>query len=104
MADGHAPPDVPCNLHHCLLTVGDVEGARQLADELRQGRPSDGDVYVLIGENYQLIELLRMGERVELGDDLAAARDAAGLVRVRRALDLPFDEYDGVVKVARSDD
>lgn len=43
-AEGHVPPDVRCYLHHGLLAVGDVAGARRLADELRRERPADGDV------------------------------------------------------------
>ena len=45
-AEGHVPPDVRCYLHHGLLDVGDVAGARRLADELRRERPADGDVYL----------------------------------------------------------
>ena len=109
VAQGDVLPDVRCYLHHGLLAVGDVAGARRLADELRRERPADGDVYLFIGEDHELagdlreahrwltMGLLRMLSRVEQGDELAVSR-AAGLVRarsrVRRALELPVDEYD----------
>ena len=118
-AEGHVLPDVRCYLHHGLLDVGDVAGARRLADELRRERPADGDVYLFIGEDYELagdlreahrwmtMGLLRMLGRAEEGDDLAVS-GAAGLVRaryrVRRALDLPIDEYDELVEIGRSAD
>ena len=54
-AEGHVPPDVRCYLHHELLAVGDVAGARRLADELRPERPADGDVYLFVGERYELV-------------------------------------------------
>ena len=115
-AGEYVPPDVRCYLHGGLLRVGDLDAARDLADELRRERPIDGDVYLLIGENYESVGNLRTAHRwltmgvqravneVEDGDDLDAAEDAAGLIaarlRVRRALDLPLDEYDRVVASA----
>ena len=118
-AEGHVPPDVRCYLHHELLAVGDVTGARRLADELRRERPADGDVYLFVGESYELagdlreahrwmtMGLLRMLGRAEQGEDLAVG-GAADLVRtryrVRRVLDLPMDEYDAMVEAGRSAD
>jgi tetratricopeptide (TPR) repeat protein len=115
-AGQYVPPDVRCYLHGGLLRVGDLDAARDLADELRHERPTDGDVYLLIGENYESTGDLRTAHRwltmgvqravneVEDGDDLDAAEDAAGLMaarlRVRHALDLPLDEYDRVVASA----
>ena len=112
----YVPPDVRCYLHGALLRVGDLAAARNLADELRRERPIDGDVYLLIGENYESTGDLRAAHRwltmglqravndVEDGDDLDAAEDAAGLMaarlRVRHALDLPLDEYDRLVASA----
>ena len=109
------PPDVRCYLHGGLLRLGDAEAARQIAEELRRERPVDGDVYLFLGENHELVGDLReahrwltMGARrtlddVEDGDD-RAAEDAAGLLmarlRVRHALDLPLDEYDALVASA----
>ena len=94
----------------------DPEPARDLADELCRERPIDGDVYLFIGENYESTGDLRTAHRwltmgvqramndVEDGDDLDAAENAAGLMaarlQVRRALDLPLDEYDRVVASA----
>lgn len=110
-AQGSAPPDTRCYLHHGLLRVGDGAEARKLADELRRERPTDGDVYLLIGQNYEraddLVEahrwftmgLTHMENQVQEGNDLSAAGLAAlALVRfrVRRALNLPPDEYDTV--------
>jgi hypothetical protein len=118
-AAGHVPPDVRCYLHSGLLTVGDLDGARRLAEELRHDRSADSDVFLFVGENYELVDDLREAHRwmtmgllrtvgqVEQGNDLAAG-DAATLAgaryRVRRALDLPVDEYDELVEMARSDD
>ena len=116
VAAGHnVPPDVRCYLHGGFLKLGDVEAARQIAEELRRERPVDGDVYLFLGENHELAGDLReahrwltMGARrtlddVEDGDD-RAAQDAAGLLmarlRVRHALDLPLDEYDSLVASA----
>jgi tetratricopeptide (TPR) repeat protein len=115
-AGQYVPPDVRCYLHGGLLRVGDLDAARDMADELRRERPIDGDVYLLIGENYESTGDLRTAHRwltmgvqravndVEDGDDLDAAEDAAGLMaarlRVRHALDLPLDEYDRVVASA----
>jgi predicted Zn-dependent protease len=111
-ARGHVPPDVRCYLHSCLLEVGDLEGARGVAGELRRERPTDGDVYRFIGENYERADdlpeahrwftmgLLRSVNKVQDGDD-GAARAAAGLMaarlRIRRTLDLPLDDYDELV-------
>jgi hypothetical protein len=109
---GHVPPDVRCYLHHGLLGVGDLDAARQVAEELRREGPVDGDVYLFIGEDYELVDdlheahrwftrgVLRSVERIEEGDD-DAADDAVGLMmarsRVRRSLGLPLDEYDELV-------
>lgn len=106
------PPDVRCYLHGGLVKAGDLDAARALAEQLRRERPVDGDVYLFVGENYELAGDLReahrwltMGARraladVEDGDD-DAAEAAAGLLaarlRVRHALDMPLDEYDRVV-------
>jgi predicted Zn-dependent protease len=116
-AEGQVPPDVRCYLHHGLLDVGDVAGARRLADELRRERPADSDVYLFIGEDYELsgdlgeahrwltMGLLRMLARAGDDEDDLAVRGAAVLVRaryrVRRALDLPVDEYDELVGRSR---
>ena len=116
---GDVPPDVRCYLHQGLLEVGDVGAARSLADELRRERPAYGDVYRLIAENYEpagdlgeahrwlTMGLLRMVAQVEDEDD-PAADDAAGLAagryRVRRALELPLDEYDEMVEHAWAED
>jgi predicted Zn-dependent protease len=117
-ARGHVPPDARCYLHHGLMEVGDLDGARRLAEELRRERPADADVYLFIGEDYELaghlqeahrwltMGTLRSVNRVEDGDDRAAGY-AAGLMRarrrVRRALELPADEYDELVATALLD-
>lgn len=114
-AEGSAPPDARCYLHQALLDAGDVDGARGLADELRRERPPDGDVYVFIGENYELsgdlreahrwmtMGLLRMEGQIGIRGD-AAATFAAALAqsryRVRRELELPLDEGDALVEIA----
>ena len=111
----HVPPDVRCYLHGALLKAGDVDAARSIAEEMRRERPTDGDVYLFLGENHELVGDLReahrwltMGARqafngVEDGDDQAAV-GAAGLLtarlRVRHALGLPLDEYDTLVASA----
>ncbi|SNS78929.1 hypothetical protein SAMN06893096_10830 [Geodermatophilus pulveris] len=109
------PPDVRCYLHSGLLEAGDVEGARELADELRRERSADGDVHLFVGEAYELAGDLRQAHRwltlgaqraladVEDGD-FSAADDAPGLLmarlRVRDALGLPLDDYDALVTSA----
>ena len=116
-AEGSATPDARCYLHQALLDAGDVDGARALADELRRTRPADGDVYVFIGENYELagdlheahrwmtMGLMRMERQIETRGDGAATY--AGILvqsryRVRRALELPLDEGDALVEMASS--
>ncbi len=118
-AGQHVPPDVRCYLHGGLLKAGDVDAARRIADEMRRERPVDGDVYRFIGEDHELAGDLReahrwltMGARRALDDvqdgDARAAEDAAGLLvarlRVRRALELPLDEYDALVASALLDE
>lgn len=116
-AEGSATPDARCYLHQALLEVGDVDGARALAEELRRERPADGGVYVFIGENYELagdlreahrwmtMGLMRMESQIPARGD-GAATYAAALVqaryRVRRELDLPLDEGDALVQIAGS--
>lgn len=109
-------PDVRCFLHHALLEVGDVDAARELAGQLRRERPSDVDVYLLLGEDYEVHGDLReahrwltLGVRRALddvidGDDASedqVLRQAAHLLvsrgRVRRALGMPTDEWDELV-------
>jgi predicted Zn-dependent protease len=113
---GHVPPDVRCYLHHGLLEVGDLDGAHRIADELRREGSVDGDVYLVIGEDYELADdlreahrwftrgVLRSVTRVEDDDDDVSG-DAAVLIiarsRVRRSLGLPLDEYDELVATAR---
>ncbi|GAA3159756.1 hypothetical protein GCM10010531_08980 [Blastococcus jejuensis] len=110
-------PDARCHRHQALLEAGDVDGARALADELRRERPADGDVYVFIGENYELagdlreahrwmtMGLMRMESQIAARGD-GAATSASILVqsryRVRRALELPLDDGDELVEIARS--
>jgi predicted Zn-dependent protease len=117
-AGGDVPPDVRCYLHRALLDLGDVEGARALADEVRREHPSDGDAYLFLATSYDrgdsareahrwaTLGLLHMAARIEQGDE-AAAGSAAALAqlryRVRRKLGLPTDEYDSTVDRARRD-
>jgi hypothetical protein len=109
---GHVPPDVRCYLHHGLLEAGDRDGARQVAEELRHEGPVDGDVYLFIGEDYELADDLREAHRwftrgvlwsvpqIEEGDDDASDEAVVLMMarsRVRRSLGLPLDEYDELV-------
>ena len=106
-------PDVRCFLHHALLAVGDVDAARELAGQVRRERPADVDVYLLLGEDYEVHGDLREAHRwltlgvrralddVEDVDDASegpVVRQAAHLLvarrRVRRQLDMPPDEWD----------
>ena len=108
-AEGVVAPDVRCYLHHGLLEVGDEDGARALADELRRERPADLDVYVFIAEDYELAGDLVQAHRwltmavvrmdIDDPDDEAWSDPrTAGLLaarrRVRGALDMPEDDYD----------
>lgn len=58
-AGEYVPPDIRCYLHGGLLKAGNVGAARALADELRREHPVDVDVYLFIGENYELAGDLR---------------------------------------------
>jgi predicted Zn-dependent protease len=115
---GSVPPDVRCYLHRTLLEAGDIEGAHQLADELRREHPSDGDVYLFLATSYERADsareahrwatlgLLHMAARIGQGDKSAADAAAAlaqARYRLRRTLDLPIDEYDSTVDRARRD-
>ena len=115
---GSVAPDVRCYLHRTLLEVGDAEGARHLADDLRREHPSDGDVYLFVAASYERADsareahrwatlgLLHMAARIEQGDESAASAAAAlaqARYRVRRKLDLPMDEYDSTVERAVRD-
>lgn len=117
-ADGPAPPDVRCYLHRALLGVGDADGARRLADELRRAHPPDGDVYLFVAASYDqagsvreahrwvTLGLLHMVALIGQGDEWAAESAAAlaqARYRIRRKLDLPIDEYDSTVERARRD-
>lgn len=118
-AEGHAPPDIRCYLHHGLLKVGDTGGARRLAEEVRRSRPTDPDVYLLIGENYELADDLAEANRWLTMGMLRATRDPTDrnvvaersrtmLVnarrRVRRALGFPPDDYDAIAVAPPGDD
>ncbi|MGY1736992.1 tetratricopeptide repeat protein [Geodermatophilus sp. SYSU D00684] len=111
-------PDVRCFLHHALLEVGDVDTARELAGQVRREPPADVDVYLLLGEDYEVDGDLReahrwltLGVRRALEDvvDVHDAsedqvlRQAAHLLvarrRVRRQLDMPADEWDELAPV-----
>jgi predicted Zn-dependent protease len=105
-ADGEVLPDVRCYLHHGLIEVGDVDGARRLADEVRRSKPTDPDVYVFLAEDYELVEDLveanrwlnlglrrLMAEDDELSDSQAIVLLSARR-RVRQALGFPPDEFD----------
>ncbi len=106
-------PDVRCFLHHALLETGDADAARELAGQVRRERPADVDVYLLLGEDYEVHGDLReahrwltLGAQRALGDvaDVDDAteehvlRQAAHLLvsrrRVRRQLGVPADEWD----------
>ena len=109
-------PDVRCYLHHALLAVGDADAARELSGQVRRDHPPDVDVYLLIGEDYELHGDLREAHRWltlgvrralddvedadEVAEDYAAAQAAQLLVarrRVRRELGMPADEWDELV-------
>ncbi|MGY1780345.1 hypothetical protein [Geodermatophilus sp. SYSU D01036] len=111
-------PDARCFLHHALLEVGDVDAARELAGQVRRERPADVDVYLLLGEDYEVHGDLREAHRwLTLGvrraledvvdvDDASeeqVLRQAAHLLvarrRVRRQLDMPADEWDELAPV-----
>lgn len=110
-ARGTVPPDVRCYLHAAMLEAGLDDEARQLADEIRRAAPTDLDVYVFMGENYELAgdlhqahRWLNMGVRkLEPVDQaellrLGTAHDGFVLLRARRrvreALHLPGDDID----------
>lgn len=106
-AEGPATIDVRCNVHHELLALGDVDGARSVAEEVRRSKPDDPEVYVWIGEDYELtgdlgqanrwmnLALQRVLEEIE--DDELSPGAYMVLVarrRVREALGFPPDEFD----------
>ena len=109
-------PDVRCYLHNALLKAGDVDAARDVAEQVRRERPADTDVYLLIGEDYELHGDLRaahrwltLGARTALADmedadeaqAYAIASEAAHLLRsrrrVRQLLGMPPDDWDELV-------
>jgi tetratricopeptide (TPR) repeat protein len=103
-------PDVRCYLHNALLEAGDVEAARALAEQVRRERPTDGDVYLLIGEDHELHGNLReahrwltLGARRSVEDDeggdlsLQATHLLRSRRRVRQRLDMPPDDWDVLV-------
>ncbi|MGY1833175.1 hypothetical protein ACI8AA_22395 [Geodermatophilus sp. SYSU D01180] len=111
-------PDVRCFLHHALLEVGDVDAARELAGQVRRERPADVDVYLLLGEDYEVhgnpreahrwltLGVQRALEDVVDVDDASeelVLRQAAHLLvarrRVRRQLGMPVDEWDELAPV-----
>jgi len=109
------PPDARCYLHGALLRTGAADAARAVADELRRERPTDGDVYLFLGESYESAGDLRQAHRwltlgaqralADVADgEFSAADDATGLLmarlRVRDALGLPLDEFDALVASA----
>jgi predicted Zn-dependent protease len=109
-AAGDVPPDVRCYLHHGLLQVGDVEGARRIADDVRRSKPVDPNVYEMIAEDHELAGDLPQANRwltLGLQRQLAQAEDGdvpddASLLlvarrRVRRALGFPPDEFDALL-------
>lgn len=112
-ARGTVLPDARCYLHAALLKAGDEDEARQLGDEVRRAAPTDPDVYVFMGENYELagdlrqaLRWLNLGVRTLELPDPGGVRPSgayAGFVllrarrRVREALGLPLDDLDGLV-------
>jgi hypothetical protein len=110
-AEGESVPDVRCYLHNGLLQVGDTARAHRVAEEIRRSRLTDPDVYLFVGEGYELagdlaeanrwltLGLMKVLHQVEEDDQnelsgigtliLLAARR-----RVRRTLGFPPDEYD----------
>lgn len=107
-ADGDVLPDVRCYLHHGLVEVGDLAGARSLAEEVRRSKPADPDVYAFIAEDYDLTgdlpeanRWMNLGLRrliAEADDDELSGFRAVMLLsarrRIRRELGFPPDEFD----------
>ena len=109
-AEGDVVPDVRCHLHHGLVAAGDVDAARRLAEEVRRSRPTDVDVYVLIGEDYEAIgDLAEANRWMNLGlrrlvdgledpegppPEFTTALFLTARRRVRDALGFPPDEFD----------
>lgn len=107
-AEGEVPPDVRCYLHYGLMQVGDVAGARRLAEEIRRSRPTDLDVYGMLADHYDLAgELAEANRWINLGlrrliaeaeDDALEDDRALSLLgirrRIRRTLGFPPDEFD----------
>jgi hypothetical protein len=110
VAEGDVVPDVRCYLHHSLLAVGDVDEARRLAEEVRRSRPTDLDVYAMIGEDHEGVGDLTEAHRwmnlglrqllAELDDEDGADPGIAAVLfltvrrRVRQELGFPPDEFD----------
>jgi thioredoxin-like negative regulator of GroEL len=103
-------PDARCFLHNALLEAGDVDAARELAEQVRRERPVEADVYLFIGEDYEGHEDLREAHRwLTLGarrtmpdvedDDLSfeAAHLLRSRRRVRQRLGMPPDDWDLLV-------
>ena len=106
-ADGPATMDIRCHVHHELLVMEDVDGARSVAEEVRRSKPGDPEIYVWIGEDYEEIGDLAQANRwMNLGlqrvlgevedDELSpgAYMVLTARSRVRQKLGFPPDEFD----------
>jgi tetratricopeptide (TPR) repeat protein len=105
-AEGQVEPDVRCYLHHGLMEVGDVVGARAVAEEIRHSKPEDPNVYMFIAEDYEMTGDLNGANRwlnlalnrlLASADDQDALPDDATMMlvarrRVRRKLGFPPDD------------
>ena len=118
VAEGEAVPDVRCYLHNGLLRAGQADRTRALAEEVRRSRPADPDVYLFIGEGYELVGDLPEANRWftlglmrvvrEVGEEGLTDFRMVFLLnarrRVRQTLGFPPDEYDALAAVSMSEE
>ena len=106
-AEGAVSPSARCSLHAALLEAGQLEEARQVADEIRRSRPSIGDMADM-AENFDmhgdLQQALRWAEKgvtklqLDAPDDIEDDIGVISLLNIRRnvrqQLGFPPDELD----------
>jgi SEC-C motif len=98
-------PDVRCYLVNGLLAAGEADEAERVAALIRHERPADPDVYLFLGEAFELhghladaARWFTSGVLRALRNDDASPLDAVLLMQARRrarlAMGCPEDDYD----------
>jgi tetratricopeptide (TPR) repeat protein len=108
-ADGTTTPDARCLLSATLLAAGQLDEARQVADDLRRSSPRIGD-FASMAEVFEMAGDLKEGHRwvamginrldLSSGSEFPEEYEVDVLLnvrrRIRRALGFPPDELDEI--------